>query len=112
MKLDQVRRFALTLPDVTEEPHFHYTSFRVRGKIFATAPPDGGCVHVFLADVERELALALYPAFVEKLFWGKKLAGIRLTLATATPNAVNALLRQAWSHKAPKRLSAKAAMKH
>ena len=34
MKTAQVRRFALSLPAVTEEPHFHYSSFRIRGKIF------------------------------------------------------------------------------
>jgi hypothetical protein len=107
MKLAQVRRFALSLPETAEEPHFHYTSFRVRGRIFATAPPAGGHVHVFVGDIEREAALALYPEFVEKLFWGKKVAGIRVELAGAKPGAVNTLLRQAWSRKAPKSLVAK-----
>jgi hypothetical protein len=109
MKLAQVRRFALSLPETTEEPHFHFTSFRVRGKIFATAPPEGGHAHVFVGDVEREAALALYPGFVEKLFWGKKVAGIRVALAEAKPAAVNTLLRQAWSRKAPKALVTKLA---
>ena len=40
MKMSQLRIFALSLPDATEEPHFNYSSFRVRGKIFATVPPD------------------------------------------------------------------------
>lgn len=107
MNLDQVRSFALSLPETTEQPHFHYTSFRVRGKIFATAPPDGGSVHLFVGDKEREAALALYPGFVEKLFWGKKVAGLRVTLPAAKPAAVNALLRQAWSRKAPTSLAGK-----
>jgi hypothetical protein len=29
MKVAQVRRYALSLPDATEEPHFEYFSFRV-----------------------------------------------------------------------------------
>jgi len=33
VKLNDVRRFAMSLPEVTEEPHFAYTSFRVKGKI-------------------------------------------------------------------------------
>jgi len=37
------------MPEVTEEPHFAYTSFRVKGKIFATAPPDGEHLHIFVA---------------------------------------------------------------
>ena len=40
MKMSQLRTFALALPETTEEPHFNYSSFRVRGKIFATVPPD------------------------------------------------------------------------
>ena len=40
MKMSQLRTFALALPETTEEPHFNYSSFRVRGKIFATIPPD------------------------------------------------------------------------
>jgi hypothetical protein len=106
VKLAQVRRYALSLPQTTEKPHFHYTSFRVRGKIFATALPEGEHLHIFVGDDEREAALALYPAFVEKLLWGKKVAGIRVALATAQPAAVRVMLRQAWSRKAPKGLVA------
>ena len=36
MKLADVRKFALALPEVAEAPHHHYGSFRVRGKILAT----------------------------------------------------------------------------
>jgi hypothetical protein len=50
MNLAQVRQFAMSLPEVTEEPHFHYTSFRVRGKIFTTAPPEGEYIHVFVPE--------------------------------------------------------------
>ena len=39
MTLDDVRSFALSLPETTEAPHHERTSFRVRGKIFATALP-------------------------------------------------------------------------
>jgi hypothetical protein len=61
MKLEQARRIAMSLPSVTEEPHFQYTSFRVAGKIFATAPPDGEYLHVFVDEEDRQLALALEP---------------------------------------------------
>ena len=72
MKLAQVRRFAMLFPNITEESQFNYSSFRVRGKIFATVPPchratvppEGGHLHVFVAEEEREIALALEPALV------------------------------------------------
>jgi Uncharacterized protein conserved in bacteria len=106
MKIAQARRFALSLPQVTEEPHFQYTSFRVRGKIFATAPPDGKHLHVFVADDALEIALALDPAFLEALHWGKKVVGLRIALDKAKPAVVEKLLAQAWSRKAPKSLAA------
>jgi len=45
MKVAEVRCYALSLPDTTEEPHFEYSSFRVRGKIFVTVPPDKEHIH-------------------------------------------------------------------
>ena len=102
--LDRVRRLALSLPETTEQPHFDYTSFRVRGKIFATAPPGTQLLHVFLDEEQRELALALHPTCVEKLLWGGKVVGLRVDLAKADGRVVDGLVRQAWSRKAPKKL--------
>ena len=34
--IDTFRKLALSFPEVTEEPHFEKTSFRVKKKIFAT----------------------------------------------------------------------------
>jgi hypothetical protein len=104
MKLADVRRFALALAEVTEAPHHHYGSFRVRGKIFATFPPGGERLHLFVNEEARERALELHPECVEKLFWGGKVAGIRVTLADAAPRVVKELVRAAWEHKAPKSL--------
>lgn len=103
--LDRARRYALSLPEATEQPHFDYTSFRVRGKIFATAPPDAQHLHVFVDDEQRDFALAVHPACVEKLWWGDKVVGLRIDLARADAKVVDELLRQAWTRKAPKTLS-------
>lgn len=108
MKLEQVRRMAMSLPSVTEEPHFTYTSFRVGGKIFATAPPDGEHLHVFIDEEQRQLAMALEPEALEILTWGKRVIGLRVALPKARPALVRTLLEQAWSRKAPRRLLASA----
>ena len=104
MNADRVRRYALALPEAVEAPHFDYASFRIGGKIFATIPPDGAHLHVFVDEERRETALALHPGFVEKLFWGQKACGLRIALGRAKPATVDALLRQAWAQRAPKRL--------
>ena len=109
MNVSRLRQFAMSLPAVTEEPHFNYSSSRVRGKIFATVPPDEEYLHVFVGEEQRQVALALEPEAVEKLLWGKRVVGLRIFLAKARPSLVNSLLSQAWSRKAPKSLVASTA---
>ena len=96
MKIDPIRKFALSLEAVTEEPHHNYSSFRVRGKIFVTIPPEEDFIHVFVGEEDREQALALYPAFMEKLLWGAKVLGLRVALVSATPAVVRSLVGKAY----------------
>lgn len=102
MTLVQVRKHALSLAGVTEEPHFDRTSFRVKGKIFVTARLSESHIHVFVPEEVRELALAIHSEFVSKLLWGGKVVGLRVELPSATPSAVRDLVEKAWGSKAPK----------
>lgn len=105
LTLAQVRRLALALPEVTEEPHFDRTSFRVRGKIFATAKPGEPFIHVFVGEDAREPALAMHPDCMTKLLWGGKVVGLRIALTQAPGAAVEDLVRAAWRAKAPRALA-------
>jgi YjbR len=102
MKLDPIRKFALSLEAVTEEPHHNFSSFRVKGKIFVTIPPGEGFLHVFTDEQARELALAMYSEFVEKLLWGGKVVGIRVDLAQAKPSVVKSLVESAYNFRVSK----------
>lgn len=102
MKRATVRRHALSLPATTEAPHFNFSSFRVDGRIFATMPPGDELLHVFVDDTDRAAAIALHPDFVEPLPWGKKIVGVRVTLAKADAASVKHLLDRAWANKAKK----------
>ena len=102
VKLETVRKAALALPDTTEAPHHHFGSFRVGGRIFVTVPPDHEHIHVFVNEQDRELALAAYPEFTEKLLWGGKAVGVRVSLAQAIAAAVKTMVRQAYEHQAAK----------
>jgi hypothetical protein len=106
MRLDAARRFALSLPETTEQPHFEKSSFRVRGKIFATVPSGGEHLHVFVDEDETRACVAEDPASFEELRWGKRLAGVRVKLRAAESKHVFELLKEAWRRKAPKRLAA------
>jgi hypothetical protein len=99
VKLEDVRKFALALPDTTEEPHHNFGSFRVRGRIFVTIPPGSELLHIFLPDEKRELALALDPEFLEPVVWGSKVLGVRAHLLRAKKSVVLQLVEQAYEYK-------------
>ncbi len=102
MTLAQIRKHALSLPAVTEEPHFDRTSLRVKGRIFVTARASDSHIHVFLPEQFREPALAMHPDHMSKLLWGGKVVGLRIELAGAPRAVVNELVTLAWRCKAPK----------
>ncbi len=100
--LAQVRRHALSLEAVTEAPHHDFSSFRVHGKIFATVPPDGGHLHVFVPDEVRDPALAAHADGMHKLGWGGKALGLRIQLAAAPYGAVKPLVDAGYAARVAK----------
>ena len=104
MKLQEIRTFALSLPKATEEPHFDLSSFRVRGKIFATVTPDERHLHVFVDEEDRERVIAIDAANFEKLWWGSRVMGLRVHFNQANAALVTELIYLAWRRRAPKRL--------
>jgi hypothetical protein len=102
LTIDEARSFALSLAGVSEEPHFERTSFRVAGKIFATAPGDGESLNVFVEEESARAAAAEDPRCYELLYWGKRLVGVRVKLAAADHETVIELLEEAWSRRAPR----------
>src|SRR5262249_61584062 len=81
-------------------------SFRVRGKIFVTVPPEGTRLHVFVDPLEVGAYVAQNPAAFEPLRWGKQIRGLRVDLA-ATPLAILAeVIEESWRRKAPRSLVA------
>jgi capsular polysaccharide biosynthesis protein len=104
VKLDPIRKHALSLEAVTEEAHHHYSSFRVRGKIFVTVPPEEDFIHVFVSEEDRQRALALYPEL-----WGTKVLGLRVALASANAAVVKSLVSKAYETRVKRDAGAKTA---
>lgn len=102
MKLAHARRHALSLEATSEAPHHDFSSFRVRGKIFATVPPDGEHLHVFVPQDERDRAQVLHPDCMSPLTWGRKVLGLRVHLPHAPLPAVKALLDAAYAARVAK----------
>jgi hypothetical protein len=106
VSLATVRTVALGLPETAEAPHHDMTSFRVAGKIFATVPPAGDRVHVFVHEDDVAAYCAEFPDVVEELWWGKRLSGCRVLLRHADRALVRELLTESWRRKAPKKVRA------
>lgn len=96
MEMQQVRDFVFSLPDVTEAPHHEKSSFRVHGKIFATVSPGEQLLHVLLDEELARSFLSTGDESLEELWWGKRLMGVRVKLAEAGQELVEALLEEAY----------------
>jgi hypothetical protein len=82
------------LPQTTEEPHFETSSFRVKGKIFATVPVGGKTLHVFVGVDEARVLIAENPTAFEEIRSGRRSARdwVRVNLAAAESSQVRELL--------------------
>ena len=101
----QFREIALNMPEVTEEPHFGKTSFRVAKKIFATMYPDGSLAMVKLSVLEQGLfcpsgSAVIYPVPNK---WGQS-GATYVALAAVSIEILTELLTSAYKGVAPKKL--------
>jgi hypothetical protein len=100
---EEARELALALPEAAEQDHHGRPSFRVAGKIFATQW-DGEHMNVMLDPDGILTAIDSRPEACEEVWWGKRLAAARVTLARIDAKTLASLLADAWEGKAPKRL--------
>jgi hypothetical protein len=100
---EQARRLALALPEAVEQDHHGRPSFRVGGKIFATLWNDEH-MNVMLDEGGILTTIQEHPETCEEVWWGKKLAAVRVALPLVKSNALAQLLTEAWELRAPKRL--------
>jgi hypothetical protein len=93
---DEARALALGFPETSEQDHHGRPSFRVGGRIFATlwAP---GLLNVMAGEERIVAAVEQAPGVCSPVHWGKRLSAVRVELAAAEPDLVEALLHAAWS---------------
>lgn len=99
----EARELALALPEAREQDHHGRPSFRVNGKIFATLW-DEEHLNVMLDEGGIVQAVQKHPRACEEVWWGKRLAAVRVRLAAADPKTLRQMLGEAWELRAPKRL--------
>lgn len=99
-----VRRLALALPEAEERPHFDRTSFRVRGRIFATVRGDEPRINLALPPELAAAVLETDGEAVTAVNWGSVRGWVAVDLSKARPGLLERLIPAAWSRAAPKRL--------
>jgi hypothetical protein len=99
----EARALALALPEAVEQDHHGRPSFRVAGKIFATLW-DENHMNVMVDPDGVRTAVEAEPATCAEVWWGKRLAAVRVSLPDAHARLLSALLADAWEWRAPERL--------
>src|SRR5260221_12017083 len=79
---DEARALALALPEAVEQDHHGRPSFRVAGKIFATLW-DADHMNVMVDPDGVRTAVEAEPAACAEVWWGKRLAAVRVSLPDA-----------------------------
>ena len=100
---EEARELALALPEAVEQDHHGRPSFRVAGRIFATQW-DQEHMNVMLDEDGVRTAVDDRPETCEEVWWGKRLAAVRVDLRKVDAKTLADLLADAWEFKAPRRL--------
>ena len=106
VSFETFRNLALSLPEVTEEPHFDKTSFRVKKKIFATCDKEKRLATLKLSEIDQNVfssidKTGIYPVPNK---WGKQ-GWTVVELKTIKSDLFTDALTTAYCEVAPKKLS-------
>ncbi|HEX6148675.1 MmcQ/YjbR family DNA-binding protein [Nocardioides sp.] len=100
---DRARQLALALPEAVEKDHHGRPSFRVGDKIFATQW-DEHHFNLMLDEGGILNAVQAAPETCAEVWWGKRLAAVRVDLRSVDAETFADLLLDAWEGKAPRGL--------
>jgi hypothetical protein len=104
--IEAFRRIAMSLPEVTEEPHFEKISFRVNKKIFATAVPVHNRATVKLSVIDQDVFCAFDNTIIYPVpnRWGKQ-GWTHIDLLKVREDMLTDILKTAYLGIAPKKLA-------
>ncbi|WP_194776211.1 MmcQ/YjbR family DNA-binding protein [Pararhodonellum marinum] len=73
-QVDLLKTYSLSLPEVTEEPHFEKTSFRVKKKMFATYDASKNQACLKFSETDQDLFSLIDPLLIYPVpnKWGKQ----------------------------------------
>ena len=105
---EEVRNWALSFEGASEEPHFNKTSFRVKGKIFATMnlEYDRACVRLSPIDQNVFCSFKIDVIYPVPNAWGKS-GWTLINLKKVRKDMFKDALTSAYCFVAPAKMAAK-----
>ena len=100
---EEVRAFALSLPEAHAHSHMGRPDLRVRKRIFATLPEDGESVNLKTTPLGLDM-LVRDDSLTYRDVWGGRWVGV--TLSRVTAEELRELLVEAYCLAAPRSLAA------
>lgn len=101
---DEVRQWALSLPEAELFEHWGKPSFRVRNKIFAVIQPDHVSVVMKTSKDDRIAYTTMAPDVFQMPSSFTHLAFMLVRLDRIDPDEFRPLLIAAWKHATPKKM--------
>jgi hypothetical protein len=105
--LQQFKELALSLPEVSESPHFEKSSFRVGKKIFATLNEKENRACLKLSEVDQDVFSTIQKSIIYPVSnkWGKQ-GWTLVDLENVDSKILEDAVITAYCEVAPKKLSA------
>ena len=106
VSIDTFRKLALSFPEVTEEPHFEKTSFRVKKKIFATYDDIKKRACIKLSEIDQDVFSSADKTIIFPVDnkWGKQ-GWTLIEMSKVRKELFIDALTTAYCEIAPKKLS-------
>ena len=102
ISIEQVRAFALSLPETVEKGHFGTPDFRTRNKIFCTLRVEEGAAVLKLPLEDQEAVTTLQPEVFSLASWSHQ-GWTKVKLDAVDQGEFKALMVLAWKKLATKR---------
>lgn len=106
VSIETYRKLALSFPEVTEEPHFEKTSFRVKRKIFATYDNNLNRAFLKLSEIDQDVFSSVERTIIYPVDnkWGKQ-GWTLIELNRVCKDLFEDALTTAYCEVAPKKLA-------
>jgi hypothetical protein len=105
LRYERFRALCLSMPEAEQVETWGEPTFRVRGRIFAIASPEGKSASVKASLDDQAGLCAMDPKTFSPSAYTGRFGWVRVRLAGLSVEMGERLIKNAWERSAPKRLT-------